>query len=374
MFLGHGSEEEQLLDYVQGWNHAEIPSKDIVEAGNRLISLTFWQRLWITQEVVLAGKGTLLARKSSMDLDTFLEKVDVLLAHSTSSTSFVAVQRIASLRQSTPRDAPLMTLLQDFQQCQSTNPVDKVYGLLSLVSNPSRVAKKLELGKDKTAQQVFWDIVLECWFANFDFRKISTVLAPMYSVHGAALCLKSLQNYARDTKNTISGDHHKQAETILATVRAVNALMRSYVPFYETHQRAKWQDVLQCILPSVSKNPETFSFTVRETRQILFNLALDIAMFTANTALPSATPFYKSADTYGWRRAEQYRHPYGSEGLMVIDPFYLESIPSKSLIPPLQSQSPSQDFGFVFEFTGGRLEVLPFEPSGFWKLRILSSS
>jgi hypothetical protein len=109
---------------------------------------------------VLAAKGTLLAGTSRIDLDDFLLKVKYILTRPTSLASFKAMWQIEELRRKRRQPIPLWRLLQDFQHSESTNPIDKVYGLIGLVDEPIQLAIKIDLRNDKTAQQVFWDVIL----------------------------------------------------------------------------------------------------------------------------------------------------------------------------------------------------------------------
>ncbi len=99
MFLGYGNREEIPLDYILSWNHGKAPSKEITEAAQLLVSLPFWHRIWIIQEVVLASKGTILAGKSSIDVDDFLLKVMYLLEGHETSSSINCIRLIQTLRQ-----------------------------------------------------------------------------------------------------------------------------------------------------------------------------------------------------------------------------------------------------------------------------------
>jgi len=360
MFLGHGAEEQAWLDCLLEWDDAETTSIETIEAANSLVSLPFWQRVWIIQEVVLAAKGTLLAGTSRIDLDDFLLKVKHILTGSASLASFMVMWQIEELRRKRRQPTPLWRLLQDFQHSKSTNPIDKVYRLISLVDEPYQLAMKLDLRNDKTAQQVFWDvilqsIVLECSLADFDFVEISSVLATMYSEHSPSSYLRSLAYYSQDPKNPER--LRSDATTVLSSVRAVHGLMRSYVPLNTSEQCVQWQDVLRNLLP-LQREPGIPNLSSYGSFERLFQLALDIAIFAIDETTPKSASFSDPRDTYGWKIYQDFKALGWPKAMDTL----LAEIPG----PLSSSLNPSS--GFVYNYKGGRLGLQLSTSSGYGKL------
>ncbi|KAM0239544.1 hypothetical protein ACHAP5_008267 [Fusarium lateritium] len=108
-----------------------------------------WRRLWVMQELSLAPSVTLMCRGTELqwDLLTALFKdepyFDAFHMHTSSHMSsyyadfsevFVPIKLIEDQRRLLSQESKLMDVLVRFRATESTNPKDKIYGLLGLVT------------------------------------------------------------------------------------------------------------------------------------------------------------------------------------------------------------------------------------------------
>jgi hypothetical protein len=152
--------------------HLEIDEAYSLEAVFK--KLRIWNRIWVMQEAACAPKVTLVAGRSSLDWElvaSFLGRdkygpADVFhepLGHRKSgfisdketfkNPQVVAHQRRVMKEMSEGYASTLLDILSQFRFAKSTDPRDKVYGLLGLVSQPHGII----VDYNKKAQQIFTD-------------------------------------------------------------------------------------------------------------------------------------------------------------------------------------------------------------------------
>ena len=118
-----------------------------------------------------------------MALEPFFAKPLPLLEHPNlaSIPAPPTLKRMPTHRNRHEPKAPLSSVLDDFQQTLSIQPVAKVNGLLSLVAQSLDLAPGLDSRKGKSGAHVFWGVVLESSIPHFSLPQIMAVLAPSMS-------------------------------------------------------------------------------------------------------------------------------------------------------------------------------------------------
>ncbi|KAH8779866.1 heterokaryon incompatibility protein-domain-containing protein [Diaporthe sp. PMI_573] len=131
------------------------------------LSLPYWTRAWITQEVALAKKVTLMFGGVSLDFDNFL-----LAYKSYFYYMFrVSPEELSKLRVPIEARAAVHDNKISFQQvvrwgqdCSASKPVDRIYGLLGLLARcgegtytlPSTLTGTIDYTRD--LREIYWDI------------------------------------------------------------------------------------------------------------------------------------------------------------------------------------------------------------------------
>ncbi|KAN0102055.1 Heterokaryon incompatibility protein (HET) domain containing protein [Hyaloscypha variabilis] len=163
----------------------------------------YWGRVWIMQEVVPAKKGRVLCGNMSIDLDHLFSLLD-------DPTESIAT--IQSLRKSPNRKIRLWELLKGFKYIQSTQPVDKIYGILGLIedeeSQPS-TAQVIGVDYQKKLNEVFWDLVFECQH-RVSPREHSRLIEIVDTFFPASTTIRDESSYA---DFQILEAYHKEART-----------------------------------------------------------------------------------------------------------------------------------------------------------------
>ncbi|KAH7131257.1 hypothetical protein EDB81DRAFT_906322 [Dactylonectria macrodidyma] len=362
IFLGLNGLERESLNCLATYDGKANPRDDVLNAAQMLVSLPLWTRIWIIQELSLASKGTLIDGASELDLEEFLRKATALLHHAPPSTSrhLPALRRIQSLRQSTRKAIALFRLLEDFKECQCTNPIDRVYGLLGLVVDPLGLSQRLDIRADKLPSQVFWDVVFECHFPLLGYDKLSTILLPMYPEPDPVRRLESLNDYFLDMGTSV--EHRRQAGMTLSALHAVHMIMMNYVPLDSLQRHANWESLICRLFPGplVLANPEFIKMSLFESSRRALRLGLDLACLVFDTRLPAT---FHNPKFSGWEPSPDLRvTEIGNEIL-------LEPIPSDSSTasPGLDSdRCPNPNC--VFSFPGGRLMMVRVETTRYSQL------
>lgn len=255
---------------------------------------------------------------------------------------FALVRSTVPNRARSEKGTGLGALIKVFQRCTSTNPVDKVYGLLGLLKDPISVALRIDVRRNKTPQQVFWD-VLECHdLFKFHLLDASKMFAPMYIVPDTYI--ESLGTYVLHLGT--SGSHRKQAEEVIHNTRALSALMGGFYLMDGSdwnNDRLGWHDSL-----------------LRDC-EVSFSLAWDISVYRWKKSSPAIDRDSLPDDNYGWQQQHEMipEERLGRRGqgfLHLIRP-YPQYSPS-----PLESCFPNLSTaysGIVFHLALSRLRVVP---------------
>jgi hypothetical protein len=358
MFLGCASELEESLKCLLRWKNEQRRSQDVVDAARVVLSVPFWQRVWIIQEIVLASRGTILVGGFRAGFDKLLLKLERATKPSILPEpipQFRYIFRIKHLRQPSIRKMAFLQLLNAFRDTYSTKPIDKVYGILSLV--PTHITRELDVRSDKTAQQVFWDVVFVCWGTTTGFERIARTLTPMYSEDEPALYLKSLEAYSLD--RSMTDRHREQAGITLSMVQALHVLASSYVSLDASQQPVPWRDAFNALFldrqlqgSSINEEPEFSALEIRKRSQRLFSMAVDIALSTLEGKVLDTATSLHSGTTSRWKASRDCNEMTWS---LIMEDFIIQ--PLDVLVTSCGYQTKLHT-GVVYHFTGGRLGIL----------------
>jgi hypothetical protein len=170
---------------------------------NFIVNNSYWERVWMMQEVVLAKKGRVLWENMSFDLDDLFSIID---------DPRESITTIQSLRKSPNRKIGLWELPRGFQYLQSTQPVDKIYGILGLVEDeegqPS-TAQLIVVDYQKKLNEVFWDLVFKCQH-RISPREHSRLIETVDTLFPASTTIRDESSYA---DFQILEAYHKEART-----------------------------------------------------------------------------------------------------------------------------------------------------------------
>jgi hypothetical protein len=130
------------------------------------INRAWFGRTWVLQEVVNAKKAIIHAANSGIDWDALaslitwlrVNDVDPLLyakGEIDSIDTIITIKRLSDMKRSADKEPlpRLLKVLEDTRACRSTLPIDKVYGVLGLVSEEE--ASKIEVDYALGAAELF---------------------------------------------------------------------------------------------------------------------------------------------------------------------------------------------------------------------------
>ncbi|KAI1763470.1 heterokaryon incompatibility protein-domain-containing protein [Hypoxylon sp. FL1150] len=245
--LGYDTQGQDALEHLSDWQPPNAPGKDTIEAYRLITSVAYWNRVWVIQEVASARKGTVIAGKSSMDLEQFLDKAIWVHHNAGLPHTIPSILGIHTMR--TQGKKTLLELLCGFQHCQSTKPIDRVYGLLGLVSDSWSWINQLDVQRDKTPRDVFWDVIFEGGSPWPQYESLFCALEPMYKAEHPQVWVDSLNEYIQDPKTP--GTRRQQSRTTLEILAAIRTLMLSYDCFDDSNQQLPWRRALQAVISSI---------------------------------------------------------------------------------------------------------------------------
>ncbi|KIW05028.1 uncharacterized protein PV09_04184 [Verruconis gallopava] len=167
----HRGISPQRLDSVQTnfINHPSIVDLDW-ESLSQLLSRAWFERVWVVQEVVNAKAITVHVGGLNVGWDWFAAivsalrqfRVDVPLIQcpGVKSTSLMNMLRQDKIEFGREPQFTLLKLLGETREIKSTLPVDKIYGILSLVNNPQAV----DVDYGQKAEEIFRKLAIDSLF------------------------------------------------------------------------------------------------------------------------------------------------------------------------------------------------------------------
>lgn len=134
-----------------------------------ILSLPYWTRVWITQEVALGKEAILMFGGVSLDLDDFLLTYKSYCYYMSKACSSKRVELRVPMEARAAvheNDVSFQQVLQWGQHCKASKYVDRIYGLLGLLERcgdgtdtlPSILAEPIDYERDW--REVYWEIVL----------------------------------------------------------------------------------------------------------------------------------------------------------------------------------------------------------------------
>jgi uncharacterized protein YbdZ (MbtH family) len=141
------------------------------KALESLISRSWFQRLWVRQEIALARKGALAVAGDDSILWMHLLGVFELIAIKRTTSAPTAVHQEVDIF--TVRTFSLMRFVRDFpmlvaftHQCEVTDPRDLVYGILGIASGA--FTSNITIDYTKEIKEVYCDALVQCstWYQS----------------------------------------------------------------------------------------------------------------------------------------------------------------------------------------------------------------
>lgn len=353
--VGYDTQGQDALERFSIWEPPNALGNGMIEAYQLITSVVYWNRVWIVQEVASAQRGTVIAGKSSMDLVQFLDKAIWLYHNAGLPHTIPSILGIHALR--TQGEKTLLELLCGFQHCQSTKPIDRVYGLLGVVADSWSWINQLDVQRDKTPRDVFWDVVFEAGIPWPQYGSLFSALEPMYKADGPQVWVDSLNEYIQDPKTP--GNRRQQSRTTLEVLGAMRELMLSYECFDNSNQQMSWRSAFQFVLSSV------WDPALRFRRS---STAFGLAIFLAGLApigklsqdiTPEKPVAWKTCNVDMISINQSWSHRKS---------FLLRPLLTDGQSPPLESyfvgnyQNPNP--AIMFNFIGGFLFVVPCSDGG----------
>lgn len=210
LYGGKLSEEQQAAIEADFAELAKIvpptlSSAEEVAALDNLFSRTWWTRVWTLQEVILNNTVTYKCGDDEATEENLFQAVNVWLEirgrdprHQISKWSPLTIietkeefgesdnSQEKATENETPWSFQLLNLVKNYHSRQSSQPVDRIYGLLGLASNADQHSQP---DYSKSAESVFTDFAVECLFLYKSLHFL--VKAGMNSPTGQRLDLPS---------------------------------------------------------------------------------------------------------------------------------------------------------------------------------------
>lgn len=204
-----------------------------------LLKAPLWRRVWVMQELSCAPRVVLLAGKSTLDWDLiadflgdtpYSDAFHLVWSHGSLHPAVSYTFEIAQLIQhqrgivrdvaAGNRVSTLMDVLARFKFASSTDPRDKIFGLLGLVSEDHSI----KVDYDKTAAQIFVDV---CRFFIDSSRNLDIICqCPWQSDEGNLDVLetrqtKGLPSWVADFKSDIFSGIKDRFSALLFAQRGI---------------------------------------------------------------------------------------------------------------------------------------------------------
>ncbi|KAJ4414980.1 hypothetical protein N0V82_007629 [Gnomoniopsis sp. IMI 355080] len=178
------------LDPEEPQSYRYFAGKAFISLIN-ILSLPYWKRIWIVQEVALAKRVDLMFGSKTVDYDQFvlvykgyffhllctarhdivislISKPAILRAYSYMKPAIEARERLAGGKM------PLWELLQWARNLESLKILDHVYGFLglfkTLADGETQRIMNLKVDYEREVSNVYWDIAFGCVFLPLDDR------------------------------------------------------------------------------------------------------------------------------------------------------------------------------------------------------------
>jgi hypothetical protein len=143
-------------------------SPRLLKASSALAKRSYWERVWIIQEVLFAKAPVVCCGSRSIKWKHVLRLNETMdMFRDRSSDEWGALSRLVYVHKMLGRS--IIGFLPHVKESKSSDPRDKVYALLALVK-PNKAGEKLEADYSKSVTEVY-DAVLEHWKDEFSVSK-----------------------------------------------------------------------------------------------------------------------------------------------------------------------------------------------------------
>lgn len=245
IWVGNHSPTEDALSGLHYENVTTVSGSELAVRPRFLQDLladSYWQRVWISQEVIQARQAAVVSRTASVDLDDLWHEAKDIraaarrdrrnrhLKYNALSSDLIHFLALTDTRNML-RWAEYLTfwdLLARFMDSKSTLAIDAVYGLVGLATNlcPAFSAESLDINYAKDAEDVFWDTLFEAQPPWPEYHAAYRLLRRRLTPERIGRPTIAMCEHAADLKrymarSTTSERHRRQARVCLEAVRAL---------------------------------------------------------------------------------------------------------------------------------------------------------
>lgn len=250
------------------------------EPVNRILSLPYWTRVWIIQEVVLAKEVELRFGDRTLDFGKFVRAYQARFYWSWKCGYWLPKKEaVPAVEARIARDdISIREIVEWSQRCECSKPVDRVYGLLGLFQE-----RRVDY---KTAEAVYLDAVFGIRLrkldsGNLDFNDFETIVDQLGKTildqPSPSFTSEDFASYFGDTSNT-HVLHRGMARivnriaNVCADIGFESARVRKGSLDWEPAQKSSSQQLLD-----YRKSEETADFSFQSTMASLFLEAFPIS-------------------------------------------------------------------------------------------------
>ncbi|KAK4161511.1 heterokaryon incompatibility protein-domain-containing protein [Cladorrhinum sp. PSN259] len=240
IWLGDNHDDEEALWVLGRWQgrtaHSR-PSQDDAEeienankafdlasvAANRVLSLPYWRRVWIVQEVVLAAKVHVMCGDIVLDLDDLRQQMSSFRYNNRDYHYLPNIWTLCKLRRIGGK-MPLRRILLDFRACESSRVDDKVYGFFGLIaSNADGTSPTdfIDVDYTRPAIDLFFDAAFECGASMEELPTILDSLEHSLLPHRRGPTMRDLSDYHG---RAVSASNHRHALFSAIAIQVLSAV------------------------------------------------------------------------------------------------------------------------------------------------------
>ncbi|KAF7671079.1 hypothetical protein GT037_010860 [Alternaria burnsii] len=163
-WLGSSPDMANVLRNVENWIEGYELDTDV----GILFAHEYWTRAWVTQEVVLARRHTLMADGTMLPMN----HLHPLLGPTDDSRHLIRLLQLQDVSPNYFHGRRLVHLLEEFRMQECAIPHDRVFSLLALCGQGS----DLEVDYEASVEEILWRICYTCTFCLCSLDIVSRTL------------------------------------------------------------------------------------------------------------------------------------------------------------------------------------------------------
>lgn len=150
--------------YRRNWIYGHEPDTDV----GILFAHEYWTRAWVTQEVILARRHTLMADGATLPMD----HLHPFLGPTDDSRHLIRLLQLQNVSPNHFHGRSLVYLLEEFRMQECAIAQDRVFSLLALCGNDS----DLKVDYEASVEELLWRICYNCTFCLCSLDIVSRTL------------------------------------------------------------------------------------------------------------------------------------------------------------------------------------------------------